>query len=280
MEESYKYSYKVAEKQLASLSVYNVGYQKCEPSYQWGPAIRDHYLIHHIIQGKGYYQVRGKTYELYSGDTFLVYPYEEITYYADYKEPWEYAWVGFFGSDVPPILQRTDFNKEHPVIHKEQAGGKIKQMILDIYDAKGNAFQDAVEMTGRPYSLLALLMKSCDGVPVRKDPQLYYAQKAVEYIMSHYSYPITVEEISSYVGISRSHLFRCFQQYFQQSPKEYLTSIRIKQACLLLEQSNLSITAISRSVGFEDNLYFSKAFKKIIGVSPKNYEKHELQNVQ
>ena len=54
MNQNYKNSYKVTEKELVSLSVYNVGFQKCDPLYQWGPGIRDHYLIHYIISGKGY----------------------------------------------------------------------------------------------------------------------------------------------------------------------------------------------------------------------------------
>ena len=51
MYEKYKNSYKVTEKELVSLSVYNVGFQRCDSLYQWGPGIRDHYLIHYIISG-------------------------------------------------------------------------------------------------------------------------------------------------------------------------------------------------------------------------------------
>ena len=74
MPHHYKNSYKVTEKELVSLSVYNVGFQKCDALYQWGPGIRDHYLIHYIISGKGTYRVAGQTYHLSGGDTFLVYP--------------------------------------------------------------------------------------------------------------------------------------------------------------------------------------------------------------
>ena len=53
MSDSYKHSYIVGENLLNSLSVYNVGYQKCDPEYQWGPGVRDHYCIHHIFSGSG-----------------------------------------------------------------------------------------------------------------------------------------------------------------------------------------------------------------------------------
>lgn len=73
MSDLFKNSYIAPEKDLVSLSVCNVGYQKCEPLYTWGPGIRNHYLIHYVITGKGYFKVHGKTYELKSGDCFLVY---------------------------------------------------------------------------------------------------------------------------------------------------------------------------------------------------------------
>ena len=71
MYEKYKNSYKVTEKELVSLSVYNVGFQRCDSLYQWGPGIRDHYLIHYIISGKGFYKIGKRTYELQAGDSFL-----------------------------------------------------------------------------------------------------------------------------------------------------------------------------------------------------------------
>ena len=80
-----------------------------------------------------------------------------------------------------------------------------------------------------------------------------------------------MEDIAAYVGISRSHLFRSFQTYMGKSPKEYLSEYRIRQACHLLKETGLSVSTIAYSVGFENNLYFSKAFKKQKKVSPSEY---------
>lgn len=268
---NYKNSYKVDQKELLSLSVYNVGYQKCDLMHQWGPGIRDHYLIHYIISGKGYYVVGGKKYALQAGDSFLVYPNREVTYYADHGLPWEYAWVGFNGSDALSILNATNFTPEYPIIKETPNGDAILHQLLHIYEGRGTEFEHAVEMTGRLYTALSLFMKSA----TKKAPSTSYntyVQKAIEYISANYSYPITVEDIADYVGLSRSHLFRSFEKVMEKSPKEYLTNFRIKQACNLLKTSDLSITAIANSVGFENNLYFSKAFHKVKGVSPKVYK--------
>jgi len=71
--ESYKHSYKARESLMNSLSVYNVGYQKCEPEYQWGPGVRDHYCIHYILSGSGYYSSRDLSCRVTAGDTFNIY---------------------------------------------------------------------------------------------------------------------------------------------------------------------------------------------------------------
>ena len=78
MAETYKHSYKSGEILMTSLSVYNTGYQRCEAGYQWGPGVRDHYCIHHILSGTGYYTVGEKTWKLEAGDTFILYPGVEV----------------------------------------------------------------------------------------------------------------------------------------------------------------------------------------------------------
>lgn len=271
MPQSYKNSYTVPDKELVSLSVYNTGYQKCLPEHQWGPGIRDHFLLHHVMSGKGYYRVHDTLYELSEGDTFLIFPFEEVCYYADSTDPWEYAWVGFAGTDANTLLKAAGFHAKSPIIYQTENRDYIRNQLIHIYDARGSELYNALEMTGRLYTMLSGFLPK--NVPASTKQSSYdaYTKKGVDYIHSNYSYPITIVEIAHYIGISRSHLFRAFEETMKQSPKEYLTAFRINQACILLTHSDLSITAIGRSVGFEDNLNFSKAFKKVMGCSPSIY---------
>lgn len=273
MDQPFKNSYIVEEPQLMSLSVYNVGYQKCEALHQWGPGIRDHYLIHYVVSGQGLYQVNNQTYTLNSGDAFIVYPYTQVTYQAHPDNPWEYYWVGFSGSDAPSILRATDFSKTCPVITNCAYGPSLQQHLYQIYEARGSAFANGVDMAGHLYTMLALLVRSAAKGQAHLDTYSTYVQKAVDYIAYQYSYPISVNDIADYIGISRSHLYRAFQTLLHQSPKEYLSAYRIGQACTLLKDSDLSVNAIARSVGYDNSLYFSKAFHKIKGLSPTAYAK-------
>jgi len=265
-----KSSYKTAGKELTSLSVYNVGYQKCEPLYQWGPGVRDHYLIHYIISGTGTYVFGEKEFRLSAGDCFICYPDTEISYYADVLHPWEYAWVGFNGPDAALILGSTDFTRDAPYVRQSPHGQELQAAIRSIYDARGNGFTNTIQMTGQLYQLLALFVEDSVKDPLQTVAQLY-VQKATEYVAENYSYPISIEDIAGYIGVSRSQLFRCFQSVLGMSPKEYLTEYRIKQACHLLTETSFSMNAIANSLGFDNSLYFSKAFHKVQGVSPSEY---------
>lgn len=277
MTQSYKHSYKAREDLMNSLSVYNVGYQKCEPEYQWGPGVRDHYCIHHILSGRGYYSAGDTSCCLTAGDTFIIYPGAAVKYYADKDEPWEYAWAGFMGADAASIIRNTGFSREMPYILKGKIPvEEIRDGLARIYSMKGNTYEASVAMTGQLYSLLAVFIHYSDREDQEKEIQLTYVEKAESYIGTNYSYPITVEDIADYVGISRSHLFRSFQNYVRKSPKEYLSEYRIKQACHLLKETTLSVSAIAYSVGFGNNLYFSKAFKKQKGIGPSEYRKKHV----
>ena len=269
MEQTYKYSYKVGDNLLSSLSVYNVGYQQCGPEQQWGPGIRDHYCSHHIIAGKGTYVADKKIYHLGEGDSFIL--------YADPDDPWEYAWAGFMGTDAAVMVRATDFARKRPVIGRDKIPGDlIWRQLEQIYQVRGTTYEAAAAMTGALYTMLSVFIHYAEKEEKKDDLRQVYVERAKDYIASSYSYPITVEDVADYTGISRSYLFRAFQAYQKQSPKEYLTEYRIRQACHLLRETGLSVASIAYSVGFEDNLYFSKAFKKKMQMSPSQYRKHHM----
>lgn len=273
MDVAFKNSYKDTQKEMVSLSVYNVGYQRCNPLYQWGPGVRDHYLIHYVVSGKGRYQVGEKEYSLRAGDVFLVYPNVSVTYFSDREEPWEYYWVGFNGSDAAYLLNSAGFEWKEPVRRSIPFGKELQKRLLAIYDVRGNSLAHAAAMTGELYRTLALFLQNAPQQEEENDPLALYTMRAVEYINFRYSYPITVDEIAAYVGVSRSHLYRAFHTVTGQSPKTYLSRFRIRQACLLLEKGDMSIAAIAQSVGYESGLYFSKVFHRLEGMTPSEYAK-------
>ena len=63
--------------------IYTCGYENCEPGHSYGPLLRNGYMVHYILSGKGVYQCRGRTFHLGEGEAFLICPGELIYYLAD-----------------------------------------------------------------------------------------------------------------------------------------------------------------------------------------------------
>lgn len=86
-----------------------------------------------------------------------------------------------------------------------------------------------------------------------------------------YDSPITIEDLSREVALSPYYLIRAFKHFYQQTPHQYLVGQRIAKAKELLRNSDLSITEICVTVGFESLGSFSTLFRKVAGVSPRAY---------
>ena len=268
-DEGYKYSFKLAGRS-ASLYVQNTGRQQCLPRYRWGPGIRDHYLIHHVLVGRGSLVVGEKHYFLEAGDTFLVYPETPILYYADEEDPWEYVWVGFQGAEAAHLVEQTDFTPERPVLRGFYPA-EVSRLLLELCAEYGTAPWSGPAITGRLYLFLSFLIARAERPGGAGPTPADCAEAAAHYIMGHYEQNITVAQLADFVSVSQSSLYRSFQARFHVSPKHFILEYRIEKACILLTGSGYSVQEISNSVGFDDPLYFSRAFKRLKGMSPRAY---------
>lgn len=98
-----------------------------------------------------------------------------------------------------------------------------------------------------------------------------YVELAVEYIKYYYKDGINVSDIAGHLGISRAYLNSAFQKELGISIQKFLIDYRMYKAANLLVSTPDTIKEISGAIGYEDQLNFSKAFKKKFGISPKNY---------
>ena len=84
---------------------------------------------------------------------------------------------------------------------------------------------------------------------------------------------LNLEHLSNMYGYNPKYISRCFRELVGVSFSDYLTSCRIRHACLLLEESRMTVREVAVSVGYQDPLYFSKVFKRMIKASPGEYRK-------
>lgn len=96
-------------------------------------------------------------------------------------------------------------------------------------------------------------------------------KSAMMYISKHFNTPLTLEEVSEHVHLHPSYFSSMFKQSAGSSFKEYLNMVRIEESKRLLANTTFSIIDIAIAVGFEDQSYFSKVFKKYTGLTPKQF---------
>ncbi|WP_128101176.1 AraC family transcriptional regulator [Paenibacillus sp. DCT19] len=99
-------------------------------------------------------------------------------------------------------------------------------------------------------------------------------QKTIDYLDEHYDDPITVQQLAKMANVSRKWYTMRFREITNQNPRDYITELRIKRAKELLNLTGDSLYEIARKVGYEDEHYFSRRFKQMVGRSPRLYLHH------
>ncbi|WP_224386798.1 AraC family transcriptional regulator [Clostridium perfringens] len=272
--ESYKHKYlEIKEKNSLDLYLGYCGMEKCLPSHSYGPAVRNNYLIHYIIDGEGTYYVNGQSYRLRKNQGFLICP-NTLTYYKASKDnPWTYMWISFNGIKAKKYLHYSNLN-ENNLIFEYTEDDSLEVYINRMLELNKMSYSNELEIQGLLYLFLSKLAITKDERSLKKNNNMsdFYVEKAVEFIQHNYLNPsLKVTDVANFIGLNRSYLTHIFKKSLELSPKEFLLNYRINEAFSLLQNTNLSIGTISKSVGYTDQLAFSKVFKKIKGISPKAY---------
>ncbi|HZK25999.1 MAG TPA: AraC family transcriptional regulator [Thermoclostridium sp.] len=255
------------------LNVYRCGVEKCKPDYSWGPGLRDHFIVHYILNGCGTFYDGKTTRKLVQGDGFVIFPNRLVTYTASSSDPWTYSWVGFQGLKAESFLNKANIDIELPFFtYKED--DKLKDCLSNMISVARLNTSSELMLLGHLYIFLSLLIQNNQEVPQhisKSFEQEKYVKKVIEFISKNYSGKISISDIASYIGLDRSYLYVIFKRLLNMSPQSFLISYRMDKAVDLMQNPELTIGDISRSVGYEDPFQFSKSFKKIKGASPSEF---------
>lgn len=256
---------------ISGLNLDYCGEERCEPGFCFGPYVRENYLIHIVLAGKGVYQFDGKKYELTKGQAFLIYPGEETVYQADGKEPWQYVWVGFHGYRAEEFLENMGFSKECPVVtiqNLEQISNCMEIML----DAHKLTVAHELMRMSQLMEIFSIIMENNKKEEPQNDyPSMVYVRYAMDYMQMHFKEKVKIDDIAERIGISRSHLCNTFKKELKMTPQEYLIKLRMEHAASLLKNTAEPIQIVAAESGYEDSLSFSKVFKQKFQMSPKEF---------
>lgn len=260
--------------ETGELIVNNFGYSVTKPCHKYGPAVRNFYLIHYIIEGEGQFFVDHHCYNLKKGQGFLIEPDYQTVYMSDAANPWTYVWVGFSGRKAKDILNSIGIRQDCPVFTCK-ADRHPEQYVFDMLGHNSAHADDQYRQMAMLYLFFSCLA-SAHINPAEKDTgDNIYVTHAIRYIQNHYSEPMQIDEIARYVGLNRSYLSTLFKKHTGLSPLKYLQTFRLTKAAHLLSMTTLSVASIAFSCGYQEPESFHKIFRKTTGLSPTEYRKRE-----
>ena len=251
------------------LKINNIGCSNDPSHNRFGPGMRNVYLIHYVIKGKGYYNGT----KVCRGQGFLITKGQFEEYFPDENDPWEYLWVTSSDDNILKLFEHYNADSKTLVFNYPN--------ILDVENAmhfirKNNGLRLSAAQILEMF--LHILNGHANSNKNDKSDSEIYVDFCKNYIKTNLHKQISIKEIVDALGISSAYLLKIFKLKTGLSPKQYMTALRINSARKLLTETNLTITQVANSLGFDDVLSFSRFFRKKEGISPKEYRSFISKN--
>lgn len=258
-----------------TLNVYYCGNLDVAQEYVYKP---DHYIFFFVREGKGSVTVRQVSHKVESGQGFVAFPGEETRVKSNYKNQMNVTYVAFSGYLVERYLSRACLTAYEPVF-ADTPDGELREMFETLLKASTRFPNRYCKIMAQLYSIVGFLLDHIvhDDKPDGAAAE-YYLMRALDFIDMNYAEDISVEDIAASVGMNRKSITDVFKKFTGFSPKDYLIYYRMTKAVDLLGDPNILIDTVATSVGYHDQFYFSKQFKKNVGMTPSMCRKRQAED--
>ena len=267
------------QKQSDDLFLVLCGVERCLPGYAFHSEYRAGYHLHVILSGKGELRISGRTVPLRIGQMFITKPGDDIWYQADAEDPWTYCWMAYDGNNAQRYTENAGFTEGVNWLNCNVEQERFYVLVKRILEQPDLNLASDLLRLGLLIEFLSLAIESeYNGAHTPRREAEYstdvYVDYAVSYIHANYA-TAKISDVAAYIGIHRSYLTNLFKHKMGISPQEYLMLCRMREASRLLSTTNLPVQEISRRVGYDNPLTFSKIFKSYYSASPKHYRQAE-----
>ena len=229
---------------------------------------RDDLLIY-CTDGRGFLRVDDTPVTVVAGDLVLIPCGHAHRYTADPSDPWSIYWVHYSGALAEAFRLHMGFAGDCRLRHL----GRHPRLLVDFngllgVQQTGFRLQGLVHVANRLRQLLA-------GIPLSANeqdkPRTLDLDAIHSYMREHLYERVSLEQLADIAGLSPAYFATLYRQATGESPVQHLLHLKVEQACQLLDNTALPFAEISRRLGYEDAYYFSRLFKKTMGLPPRDY---------
>lgn len=261
--------------QDVTLKVKRTGRESCKPDKKDVAWTGSHYSLHFIREGKGSIKMGENEIPLKEGMCFVLYKDTPCEYYPDKSRPWKYDWIDFSGENLDILLSECGFSREKPYRAYRTDNYFLGELnrLYEIHDVKP---YNHICVAAQFFKLLSeLIYRNKETKPPQNTVTARYfrVRDSIVYINCNFRLDLSMADIARANSISVSYLSSSWSKEIGMSPLEYMHAMRISEACRYLKNSNQKIKDIAQNVGYVDEKYFSRVFKKYKGLSPMQYRK-------
>lgn len=226
----------------------------------------------YCISGQGWLEINGQTWTVEKNCGFIIPRHTPHTYGADPDNPWETYWVHFQGRQADAYTEMIAPDGGNPVIHlprHQDIAAGIEQLYQ--YMSQVHTYATLVAATGSLSHLLGIIPLSMRATELRSRTAEENMDKTIDFMHRNLARRLTLDELAAVAGMSANHYGTLFGKRFNSTPIDYFNRLKIQRACELLSTTRLRVGEIGEQLGYDDPFYFSRLFKKVMGVSPRDY---------
>jgi AraC family transcriptional regulator len=246
------------------------------PAYRWHGVkrgVHGHALFQYTLSGAGQLRYGKRSFVIGPGQAMIVhFPHDHEYRIADSRKEWEFLYAIVSGSEAVRLWKHLE-REAGPVVELSESGPSIEAIASAMREAASgqvsSVFAAARLGSNFAYNLAQELLS-----PRRSAGKRFEELKS--WCKCKLGAGVTVQAMARHVGMSRHHFAREFRQSEGVSPRDFLEWLRIENACRLLRETGMSIKETAHESGYSRPDYFSKAFKKIMRVSPLTFRRARI----
>jgi AraC-like DNA-binding protein len=233
-------------------------------------------LLIFCTEGSGQLTVGREAQRIGRGDLVLLVPGEAHAYRAAAQEPWTIYWTHFTGSDAAAFTAWLRSHGARPVLHcgvEPSLLGGFQQLLdsvavgagLDAYIGAANRLRQLITAFAAQRSRPTRDQRI--GAIDLASLQLYMRERIAT--------QLTLAELAALARLSPRHFVARYRERSGYPPLQHFLHMKMEAACRLLDSTDDSVKSIAGRLGYGDPLYFSRSFRRIVGLSPRDYRRSQ-----